>query len=105
MSSTAATVSFATRSREASSQSTALAGAAGLASLVMLARVGILTAVVNSAVLALLGPFLGLSVAAGAVALIVLLRRAPAAQDQAPQVTNPFRLAEALPLVPAPVRA
>lgn len=96
VSSTAATVSFATRSREAPTQATALAGAAGLASLVMLARVGILTAVVNSTLLAFLGPFLGLSIAAGALALIVLLRRAPAAQDQAPQVTNPFRLAEAL---------
>jgi len=96
VSSTAATVSFATRSREATTQATALAGAAGLASLVMLARVGILTAVVNSALLTMLGPFLGLSIAAGALALIVLLRRAPAAQDQAPQVTNPFRLAEAL---------
>ena len=96
VSSTAATVSFATRSREAPAQATALAGAAGLASLVMLARVGILTAVVNSALLTLLGPFLGLSIAAGALALIVLLRRAPAPQDQAPQVTNPFRLAEAL---------
>lgn len=96
VSSTAATVSFATRSREAPTQATALAGAAGLASLVMLARVGILTAVVNSTLLAFLGPFLGLSIAAGALALIVLLRRAPAAQDQAPQVTNPFRLSEAL---------
>ena len=96
VSSTAATVSFATRSREAAPQATALAGAAGLASLVMLARVGILTAVVNPALLTTLGPFLGLSIAAGALALIVLLRRAPAAPDQAPQVTNPFRLAEAV---------
>ena len=96
VSSTAATVSFASRSREAPTQATALAGAAGLASLVMLARVGILTAVVNSTLLTFLGPFLGLSIAAGALALIVLLRRAPAAEDQAPQVTNPFRLAEAL---------
>ena len=62
----------------------------------MLARVGILTAIVNSTLLTSLGPFLGLSIAAGALALIVLLRRAPAAQDQAPQVTNPFRLTEAV---------
>jgi uncharacterized membrane protein (DUF4010 family) len=96
VSSTAATVSFASRSREAPTQATALAGAAGLASLVMLARVGILTAVVNSTLLTPLGPFLGLSIAAGAFGLIVLLRRAPVAQDQAPQVTNPFRLAEAV---------
>lgn len=96
VSSTAATVSFATRSRETTAQATALAGAAGLASLVMLARVGILTAVANPALLTLLGPFLGLSIAAGALALIVVLRRAPAAPDQAPQVANPFRLAEAL---------
>lgn len=96
VSSTAATVSFATRSREAASQATALAGAAGLASLVMLARVGILTAVANPALLALLGPFLGLSVAGGALALIVLLRRAPATQEHGPGVTNPFRLTEAV---------
>jgi uncharacterized membrane protein (DUF4010 family) len=96
VSSTAATVSFANRSREAPTQSTTLAGAAGLASLVMLARVGLLTAIVNVALLTVLGPFIGLSIAAGALALIVLLRRAPVAQDQAPQVTNPFRLAEAL---------
>jgi uncharacterized membrane protein (DUF4010 family) len=96
VSSTAATVSFASRSREAPTQATTLAGAAGLASLVMLARVGLLTAIVNVALLTVLGPFIGLSIAAGALALIVLLRRAPLAQDQAPQVTNPFRLAEAL---------
>jgi uncharacterized membrane protein (DUF4010 family) len=96
VSSTAATVSFATRSREAPTQATALAGAAGLASLVMLVRVGVLTAVANPSLLAWLGPFLGLSVAGGALALIVLLRRAPGAADQSPQVTNPFRLSEAL---------
>ena len=96
VSSTAATVSFAARSREAPAQATALSGAAGLASLVMLARIGILTAIANPALLALLGPFLGLSVAAGALALIVLLRRAPAAEDHGPQVANPFRLSEAI---------
>lgn len=96
VSSTAATVSFATRSRESTAHATALAGAAGLASLVMLLRVGILTAVANPDLLTLLSPFLGLSVAGGAAALIGLLRRAPAADERVPQVTNPFRLAEAV---------
>jgi uncharacterized membrane protein (DUF4010 family) len=96
VSSTAATVSFATRSREAAAHAAPLAGAAGLASLVMLVRVGVLTAVANPGLLTRLGPFLGLSVAGGALALILLLRRAPLAGDQSPQVTNPFRLSEAL---------
>jgi uncharacterized membrane protein (DUF4010 family) len=96
VSSTAATVSFASRSREAPAQSVALAGAAGLASLVMLARVGILTAIANAVVLTRLGPFLGLSVAAGALAIIVLLRHSPPAVDHGPQVANPFRLGEAI---------
>jgi uncharacterized membrane protein (DUF4010 family) len=96
VSSTAATVSFAGRSREAPGRAAPLAVAAGLACLVMLVRIGILAGVANPGLLVTVAPFLGLSLAGGALALIALARRAPADEATAPEVTNPFRLAEAI---------
>lgn len=95
VSSTAVTVSFATRSRETEAEARPLAAGAGIASLVMLVRVAILTAVANRDLLVPLTPFLGLSLAGGALALLALARRAPAATG-VPPVTNPFRLTEAV---------
>ena len=96
VSSTAATVSFATQSREHGAPGRALAVAAGLASLVMLVRVGLLVAVANPGLLRYVAPFLVASLAGGGIALGVLARRAPGAAAAAPQVTNPFRLLHAL---------
>lgn len=96
VSSTAATVSFAARSAETAAHATALAVAAGLACLVMLARIGILVALVNPDLLLPLAPFLGATTAAGAAALGLVARRAPTARAAGPKVTNPFRLGEAL---------
>lgn len=96
VSSTATTVSFATRSRESAGEAPPLAAGAGLASLVMLVRVAILTAVANRDLLVPLAPFLGLSLAGGGLAVLALVRRIPDAAPGGPQVTNPFRLTEAI---------
>jgi uncharacterized membrane protein (DUF4010 family) len=96
VSSTATTVSFATRSRTAIGDARALAAGAGLASLVMLVRVGLLTGIANPGLLVHLSPFLGMSLAAGAAGVLVLVRWAPAAEATGPSVTNPFRLTEAI---------
>ncbi|MBI4521451.1 MAG: MgtC/SapB family protein [Gemmatimonadetes bacterium] len=97
VSSTAATVSFATRSVEAAAHSTALAIAAGLACLVMLVRVSILVAVANPALLWPLAPFLGASLIAGGAAIIALAGPAPGGEGaEGPRVTNPFRLMQAI---------
>ncbi len=96
VSSTATTVSFASRSRTAAGDARALAAGAGLASLVMLVRVGLLTSVAHPGLLVYLAPFLGLSLAAGAVGLLVLVRRTPPPEAAGPFVTNPFRLTEAI---------
>ena len=94
--STAVTVSFATRSREAPVRAVPLAAAAGLASLVMLVRVGVLAAVAGSTVLPLLLPFLSAMLAAGSAAVGVLARRAAPAQTTAPGIGSPFRLSQAI---------
>ncbi|MBI4419631.1 MAG: DUF4010 domain-containing protein, partial [Gemmatimonadetes bacterium] len=94
-SSTAATVSFATRSRTLPSHAVDLAVAAGLASLVMLFRIAVLAWVADPRVSVELGPFLGLVAAAGAVALSILARRAPPREDT-PSVANPFQLRSAI---------
>ncbi len=96
VSSTATTVSFATRSRETPADASPLAAGAGLASLVMLVRVAILTGVANADLLVPLVPFLGLSLAGGGVAFLALMRRSQAPAPGGPQVSNPFRLTAAI---------
>ncbi|MDR7417340.1 MAG: DUF4010 domain-containing protein [Armatimonadota bacterium] len=96
VSSTAATVSFAVRSREHPPRAQQLAVAAGLASLVMVVRVGVLAAVAGARVLPDLLPVLAATLAAGTVAVGLQARRAPEAGESAPGVANPFRLEEAL---------
>jgi len=96
VSSTAVTVSFAARSREHPAQGLRLAVAGGLASLVMVLRIGLLTAVAGPSALRSLGPVLGAMVAGAAVAAVLLGRRKAAAAGSEPRVTNPFRLGQAL---------
>ncbi|HXF95257.1 MAG TPA: MgtC/SapB family protein [Gemmatimonadales bacterium] len=96
VSSTAATVSFATRSRETPAQGGALAVAAGLASLVMLGRVVVLAGVAGPAVLPHLGPFAGAAALGGVVALAALARSPAPTGEAAPALANPFRLREAI---------
>lgn len=96
VSSTATTVSFATRSTDKGASVRPLAAGAGIASLVMLVRVGILTGVANRDLLVPLAPFLGVSIAAGALALLLLVRNSAPTAAAEPQVANPFRLVEAI---------
>ncbi|MDR7543484.1 MAG: MgtC/SapB family protein [Armatimonadota bacterium] len=96
VSSTAATVSFASRSREEPAQAAALGVAAGLASLVMLVRVAILAALAGPEVLPHLGPFLLAALLGGGTAVAAAPRRTPTGPSAAPGVTNPFRLEQAI---------
>jgi uncharacterized membrane protein (DUF4010 family) len=96
VSSTAVTVSFAARSREEPHRALPLAAAAGMASLVMTVRVGVLAAIAGAAVLPVLVPFLAAMLLAGAGAVAVIVRRAPSSIDAAVAVSNPFRLDQAV---------
>lgn len=96
VSSTAVTVSFASHSRATPSQARQLAVGGGLASLVMLVRIAILTAVVNRAVLLELAPLLGLMLAGGALGVLALARREQQAEETAPKLANPFELSQAV---------
>jgi uncharacterized membrane protein (DUF4010 family) len=96
VSSTAATVTFAQRSRHTPAAGRTLAVAAGLSSLVMLVRVAVLTAVAAPALLGTVGPVLGAAGAGGAVAVAVLARRSRGDQGAMPALANPFELKGAL---------
>jgi len=96
VSSTAATVSFATRSRSQPGDAATLAAAAGLSSLVMLARVVILAALVGPATLPALVPVLAAAAAGGMGAVAVIARHGHHEAASEPAVTNPFHLVEAI---------
>jgi uncharacterized membrane protein (DUF4010 family) len=96
VSSTAAMVSFAGRSREEPEHAVPLAVAAGLASLVMLVRVGLLAGMAGPRVLPFLAPFLVAALAGGSLAAAGAIRRAPAVSETAPRVANPFHLEQAI---------
>lgn len=95
-SSTALTVSFASRSRDMERSGTPLAIGAGLACTVMLFRVAVLVSVAGRAVLPHLWPFLAATTLGAIVAMALLLRRARSAPAQESGLKNPFRLTEAL---------
>ncbi|MBI4503154.1 MAG: MgtC/SapB family protein [Gemmatimonadetes bacterium] len=95
VSSTAATVSFATRSREVAGHEVALAVAAGLASVVMVLRVAVLAWISNQDVTLLLAPFLATVALAGTVVIAILARRGTGG-EKAPDLSNPFQLKTAL---------
>jgi len=96
VSSTAVTVSFAAHSRTMPDRGRQLAAASGLASMVMLARVAFLAAIVGPSVLRYLGPFLGIMALAGAIVTAILMRRRATDGPQETGVTNPFQLREAI---------
>jgi len=98
VSSTAVTVAFATRSAATTRHDMALAIASGLASLVMLVRIALLCGVVQPSLLLTLAPEVAVVLAAGAAALALLVRRVPSKDTagDAPELSNPFRLTEAL---------
>jgi uncharacterized membrane protein (DUF4010 family) len=95
VSSTAATVSLATRSREVPEHQYSFAVAAGLASLVMAVRVGVLTGVSNRALLLKLLVFLGVVIVAGAIPVAWLALRSRSS-GKPPDMKNPFDLKTAL---------
>jgi len=95
-SSTAVTVSFASRSRDMERSGTPLAIGAGLACTLMLFRMAVLAAIAGPAVLPRLWPFLAAAVLGGIVAIVLLVRRARSTPAQESGLQNPFRLPEAL---------
>ena len=74
----------------------ALAVGAGLASMVMLVRVAVLTAVAGPTVLGHLGPFLGAAAVGGVIAIALLARSAKSKGAQESGLSNPFQLREAI---------
>ena len=62
----------------------------------MLVRVAVLTAVVGSPALIELVPFIGLAAAGGSLALVWAARSNRGSQERSPELTNPFRLAQAI---------
>jgi len=95
-SSTAVTVSLATQSRSAKSGGGMLAIGAGLASMVMLIRIAVLTAIAGASALPRLAPFLGAALLGGSVAIALLARRQQSKATQESGLTNPFQLREAI---------
>jgi uncharacterized membrane protein (DUF4010 family) len=96
VSSTAITISFAARSRNTPANATHLAIASGLASTVMLFRIAFFATVAGPSVLPALLPFLAVTAAAGAIAMVVLARRRTQPSSDGPGVANPFQLREAI---------
>jgi len=98
VSSTAVTISFANRTKHTPAMAPAAAGAIAIASLIMIARVGVLVAITNPKLLSTLVVPLG-GAAAGAIAGgLFVFRRAPAGEQDAKavEVKNPFELGSAI---------
>jgi len=98
VSSTAVTVAMAERSRTDKSLAAQAAAAAVLASVIMGARVAVLGALINLRILPWLLPVLAVMVIAGLAAAWLLLRQARASSSKTAEanLSNPFRLTEAL---------
>lgn len=97
VSSTATTVLYARRAREAPAMERMALAAVPLANLVPLARIALLAAVVQPALLARLAPAIGAALAAGLVVHALLLGRAPRESPQPiPEVRNPAEMGTAL---------
>lgn len=98
VSSTAVTIAFSNRTKDNPALAPAAAGAIAIASTIMIARVGVLVAVTNPALLGYLGIPLG-GCALGAIVGGVLVFRKPAEETtdgQQVQVKNPFELGSAI---------
>ncbi len=98
VSSTAATVSLASRSRQAMALAAVTATATVLASTIMCVRVAILVGAVNAGVLTRLLPVIGAMLLEGAGAALLLSKKGPAGGDEASgtPMANPFSLVSAL---------
>jgi uncharacterized membrane protein (DUF4010 family) len=96
LSSTAATVLFARRSRESQAQERLALCVVPLVNLVPLVRIGLLAAVVAPGILPSLAPVLGAALACGLAVSAFFLRRVEGAAPAVPQSRNPAELATAL---------
>ena len=96
LSSTAATVLYARRSRESEAMERLALAVVPLANLVPLARIALIAAVVAPAILAQLAPVLGAAGAAGLAVVTLLVRRLAAAEAPVPESRNPAELGTAL---------
>jgi uncharacterized membrane protein (DUF4010 family) len=97
VSSTAVTIAFATRTKQDKAMAPAAAGAIAIASSIMIARVGVLVAITNRALLAQLAvPLAGAFVGCVVGGLLVYRRNADATDAKPVEVKNPFELGSAV---------
>jgi uncharacterized membrane protein (DUF4010 family) len=96
LSSTAATVLYARRSRESPAMERLALGVVPLTNLVPLARIALLAAVVAPSILTSLAPVLGAALACGLAVAVFFLRGVDAGPVPAPQSRNPAELGTAL---------
>jgi uncharacterized membrane protein (DUF4010 family) len=96
LSSTAATLLYARRSRESPAMERLALGVVPLANLVPLARVALLAAAVSPAILPSLAPVLGAALAGGLAVAVLFLRRFEQGEAPVPESRNPAELSTAL---------
>jgi uncharacterized membrane protein (DUF4010 family) len=96
LSSTAATVLYARRSRESAAMERLAFAVVPLANLVPLARIAVLAAVVAPALLADLAPLLGAALAAGLGAAVFFVRGVERGDAPVPESANPAEMGTAL---------
>lgn len=96
LSSTAATVLYARRSRESAAMERLAFAVVPLANLVPLARIAVLAAVVAPALLANLAPLLGAALAAGLGAAVFFVRGVERGDAPVPESANPAEMGTAL---------
>jgi uncharacterized membrane protein (DUF4010 family) len=98
VSSTAVTISFANRTKANPALAPAAASAIAIASVIMIARVGVLVAITNPALLATLAIPLGGALVGGALGAVLVFRRGDddGAADNSVDVKNPFDLGNAI---------
>jgi uncharacterized membrane protein (DUF4010 family) len=96
VSSTAVTISFSGRTKEDPSLAPAAAGAIAIASTIMLARVGVLVALINPNLLGKLVIPLGAATAGAIIGGVLMYRRAEETKVEDVGVKNPFELGTAI---------
>ncbi|HUS31080.1 MAG TPA: MgtC/SapB family protein, partial [Kofleriaceae bacterium] len=96
VSSTAVTIAFSGRTKHDPSMAPAAAGAIAIASTIMLARVGVLVALINPGLLSLLIIPLGAAAAGAVIGGVLMYRRAEETKVDELPVKNPFELGNAI---------
>ena len=96
VSSTAVTIAFANRTKRDPALAPAAAGAIAIASTIMLARVGVLVALINSSLLPKLAFPLGGAAAGAIIGGVLVYRRGEGATAEELGVKNPFELGSAI---------